>query len=111
MFDETYRMNASAADDDRDFTDDMDDDDNEDRTFNDEEDDEEEEVTMTSDDDEDDESLESKHAEEASIFALPPSPVTAYEPPTKESELPVPQSRNPHLRNRYPQKKRPPKKL
>ncbi len=49
---------------------------------------------MTSDDDEeleldDDGTLHGTHAEDATIFTLPPSPVTSYEPATKPSELPV----------------------
>ena len=49
---------------------------------------------MTSDDDEEldeeeDGTLQGTHAEDATIFTLPPSPVTSYEPATKPSELPV----------------------
>src|SRR5271170_8163015 len=83
MFDDTIKLYATSADED--------DHDDLHRRF---EDDEEEEVTMTSDDDEeldldDDGSVHETHAEEAKIFALPPSPATSYEPPTKPSALPV----------------------
>ena len=81
MFDETIKLYATAADDDH-FSDEAEDDDLRSR-FGD--DDEEEEVTMTSDDDEEldndeDEILRVTHAEDATIFALPPSPVTSYDP-------------------------------
>src|SRR6202012_956542 len=61
-------------------------------------DDEEEEVTMTSEDDDQESQLDDEdtddephgtHAEDAKLFALPPSPVRSYDPPTKASELPV----------------------
>ena len=90
MFDEPIKMYASDADDDHDLAGDMDDDHN---LFDD--DDEEEEVMMTSDDDnlevvdDDDALFESKHAEDATIFALPASPVEGYTPPSRPSELPV----------------------
>src|SRR3979409_1426723 len=90
-FNATIKFFAGAADDDHNFGDDEDHDDQRTR-FGD--DDEEEEVTMTSDDDEEldeeeDGALQGTHAEDATIFSLPPSPVTSYEPATKPSELPV----------------------
>ena len=88
MFDDTIKLYATSADDDNHYGDEAEDD----HRFGD--DDEEEEVTMTSDDDEeldidDDGTLHGTHAEDATIFTLPPSPVTSYEPATKASELPV----------------------
>ena len=85
MFDDTIKLYATPADDDQHYGDEAEDDHDDLRQrFGD--DDEEEEVTMTSDDDEE---LDEDHAEDATIFALPPSPVTSYEPATKPSELPV----------------------
>src|ERR1700734_4156308 len=89
MFDDTIKLYAMSANDNDHFGDETEDD-NDLHRF---EDDEEEEVTMTSDDDEeldgdDDDSVDTR-VEEAVIFALPPSPVTSYEPPTRPSELPV----------------------
>src|ERR1700710_599486 len=93
MFDEPIKLNATAASDDHDFSDEIDDD----KHLFDDDDEEEEEVTMTSDDDDDDadgdevedDAFASKHAEDATVFALPPSPVAPYSPPDTESELPV----------------------
>src|SRR5271168_539678 len=87
MFDDTIKLYATSADDDHRYGD-------EDDHGHFEDDDEEEEVTMTSDDDEeieidDDGTVHETHAEEALIFATPPSPVTSYAPPTKPSGLPV----------------------
>src|SRR5216684_9288443 len=92
MFDDTIKLYAASADDDHHYGDEAEDDHDDLRQrFGD--DDEEEEVTMTSDDDEldeeEDEKLQGTHAEDATIFTLPPSPVTSYEPATKPSELPV----------------------
>ncbi len=88
MFDDTIKLYAASADDNH-YGDETEDDNDLNRF----EDDEEEEVTMTSDDDEeldsDDDDAVETHVEEAVIFALPPSPATSYEPPTKPSELPV----------------------
>src|ERR1700729_2004569 len=88
MFDDTIKLYATSADDDHDFGDEADDHDDLHNRFGD--DDEEEEVTMTSDDDEedDDAGLRGVHSEEATIFTLPPSPVTSYAPATRPSELP-----------------------
>src|SRR5580692_12700779 len=88
MFDDTIKLYATSADDDNHYGDEAEDD----HRFGD--DDEEEEVTMTSDDDEeldidDDGTLHGVHAEDATIFTLPPSPVSSYEPATKPSEFPV----------------------
>src|SRR5580704_18179480 len=85
MFDDTIKLYATSADDNNHYGDEAEDDHDDLRNrFG--EDDEEEEVTMTSDDDEE---LDEDHAEDATIFTLPPSPVTSYEPATKPSELPV----------------------
>src|SRR5882762_5044681 len=95
MFDETIKLHASAVDDDPDFSDDMDDD-NEVHTFDDD-DEEEEEVTMTSDDDDEvadddeDDLFVSKHAEDATVFSLPSTPVAMYTPPSQESKVPEPE--------------------
>src|ERR1700730_18830018 len=94
MFDDTIKLYAAAAEDDHNFGDESEDDHNDLRNRFDD-DDEEEEGTMTSDDDDelgDDEgemTHGTTHAEDASIFALPPSPVRNYEPATRQSELPV----------------------
>src|SRR5712675_3460663 len=92
MFDNTIKLYATSADDDHHYGDEAEDDHDDLRNrFGD--DDEEEEVTMTSDDDEEldeeDSPLRGTRAEDATIFTLPPSPVTSYEPATKPSELPV----------------------
>ena len=93
MFDDTIKLYAASADDDHNYGDEADDHDDIGNRFGD--DDEEEEVTMTSDDDEeidlDDEgSLRGTHAEDATIFTLPPSPATGYVPATRPAELPGP---------------------
>src|SRR6202020_2331061 len=92
MFDDTIiKLDAASADDDHNYGDEADDHDDLRNRFGD--DDGEEEVTMTSDDDEldvdDDGAVRRTYAEDATIFALPPSPTTSYEPPTRPSELPV----------------------
>ena len=93
MFDDAIKLYATPADDDQHYGDEAEDDHDDLRQrFGD--DDEEEEVTMTSDDDEELDEDENgtpqgTHAEDATIFTLPPSPVTSYEPATKPSELPV----------------------
>src|SRR5260370_288028 len=88
MLDDTMKLYATSADDDHYGNEAEDDHDDLRQRFGD--DDEEEEVTMTSDDDEElDEDRNGTHAEDATIFTLPPSPVTSYEPATKPSELPV----------------------
>ena len=89
MFDEPMKLYAAASD--YDDAHDLDDDDTVHR-FNDE--DEEEEMTMTSDDDEhelsdEEDSLPGEHAEDATIYMLPPSPVEAYTPATELSTPPV----------------------
>src|ERR1700722_75330 len=101
MFDDTIKLHATAADDDHTFGDEPDDEqDDVHRRFNDDNE-EEEEVTMTSEDDDAESQLDDEdtdddfhgtHAEDAKLFALPPSPVSSYQPPTKESKLPVSQS-------------------
>ena len=92
MFDDTIKLYATPSDDDQHYSDEAEDD-HDDLRQRFVEDDEEEEVTMTSDDDElgedEDEKLPGTHAEDATIFTLPPSPVTGYDPATKPSELPV----------------------
>ena len=76
MFDDTIiKLDAASADDDHNYGDEADDHDDLRNRFGD--DDEEEEVTMTSDDDEeldldDDGALRGTHAEDATIFTLPP---------------------------------------
>src|SRR5437899_3674939 len=83
MVDDTIKLYATPADDDQHYGDEADDDHDDLRQrFGD--DDEEEEVTMTSDDDEelDEEengTLPGTHAEDATIFTLPPSPVRSEE--------------------------------
>src|ERR1700733_10016620 len=81
MFDDTIKLYAAAAEDDHNFGDESEDDHNDLRQRFDDDDDEEEEVTMTSDDDDElgDDEDETTHAEDASIFTLPPSPVRSYE--------------------------------
>src|SRR5690242_12131128 len=88
-FDDTIRFYATAAEDDHDFADEADEDDLRHRF---DEDEEEEEVTLSSDDDEEEDDELTRpdtHAEEASVFSMPPSPVTGYTPPTREPTLPV----------------------
>src|ERR1700746_2076129 len=90
--DDTMKLYATSADDDHYGNEAEDDHEDVRQRFGD--DDEEEEVTMTSDDDEEldedeNEPLAGTHAEDATIFTPPPSPVTSYEPATKPSELPV----------------------
>src|SRR6266478_1822618 len=92
MFDDTMKLYAISADDNNHYGNEAEDDHDDLRSrFG---DDEEEEVTMTSDDDEEldedeDGTLSGTHAEDATIFTLPPSPVSSYQPATKPSELPV----------------------
>jgi hypothetical protein len=100
MFDDTIKLYATPADDDQHYGDEAEDD-NDDLRQRFGDDDEEEEVTMTSDDDEELDEDENgtpqgTHAEDATIFTLPPSPVTSYEPATKPSELPEEQRFDEH---------------
>ena len=83
MFDDTIKLYATSADDNHRYGDETEDDHDDQRArFGDDE--EEEEVTMTSDDDEEleeeeDGAVQGTHAEDATIFALPPSPDTFSE--------------------------------
>src|SRR6185312_9598442 len=96
-FDDTIRGYAMAADNDSDFYDEADDN-HDDLRHRFDDDDEEEEITLTSDDDTEDDDRDADndvterpdtHAEEASLFSLPPSPAAGYTPATREATLPV----------------------